>query len=148
MSTVKQFFPVNDLCAYMTGDIGIFAFQNIPTGFIECRGYLLNKTTYAALFEAIKYTYGGNSSSFYIPDYRGQFLRDASTGGVNAFFTSNLEYHRHKVQLGFNSDDPDGSSPRGLWDTSNESGRQYELTYYGGNETRPKNINVLFCIKY
>ena len=51
-----------------------------PSGFMECKGQLLNKADYPELFSVIEYTYGGSGNSFNIPKFDdGRFFR--STGG-------------------------------------------------------------------
>jgi microcystin-dependent protein len=55
---------------------------NVPAGWFECNGAILNKVTYAGLFAAIGNTYGGISSdlSFNLPDARGRVCVGAGTG--------------------------------------------------------------------
>lgn len=51
-----------------------------PSGFMECKGQLLNKADYSELFSVIEYTYGGSGNSFNLPKFDdGRFFR--STGG-------------------------------------------------------------------
>lgn len=51
-----------------------------PSGFMECKGQLLNKADYPELFSVIEYTYGGSGNSFNLPKFDdGRFFR--STGG-------------------------------------------------------------------
>lgn len=51
-----------------------------PSGFMECKGQLLNKADYPELFSVIEYTYGGSDNSFNLPKFDdGRFFR--STGG-------------------------------------------------------------------
>ena len=51
-----------------------------PSGFMECKGQLLNKVDYPELFSVIEYTYGGSGNSFNLPKFDdGRFFR--STGG-------------------------------------------------------------------
>lgn len=53
-----------------------------PTGFLECNGQAVSRTTYADLFALIgvKYGAGDNLSTFNVPDYRGRFLRVQDSG--------------------------------------------------------------------
>ena len=51
-----------------------------PSGFMGCKGQLLNKADYPELFSVIEYTYGGSGNSFNLPKFDdGRFFR--STGG-------------------------------------------------------------------
>jgi len=55
---------------------------NVPGGWLECNGQLLNKVAYADLFAAIGNTYGGLSTdaSFNLPDARGRTAIGVGTG--------------------------------------------------------------------
>lgn len=49
---------------------------NIPNGFLRCDGSALDKTTYAALFAVIGYTYGRSGDKFLLPNFSdGKFIR-------------------------------------------------------------------------
>lgn len=53
-----------------------------PTGWLLCDGSSYSTSTYANLFGAIQYSYGGSGSSFSVPDARGRVLamNDSATG--------------------------------------------------------------------
>jgi microcystin-dependent protein len=59
------------------GTIAPFAGGTVPEGWMLCDGTAINRTTYSALFSAVGTAHGqGNgSTTFNLPDYRGQFLR-------------------------------------------------------------------------
>ena len=59
-----------------------FAGNNIPTGFLLCDGRAVSRTTYAVLFKAIGVTWGNGdgSSTFNLPDGRGEYLRGLDAG--------------------------------------------------------------------
>ena len=65
-----------------SGVILPFAGGAIPAGFLLCDGAALSRTSYATLFAAIGTTYGrGNgSTTFNLPDLRGEFVRGADNG--------------------------------------------------------------------
>ena len=65
-----------------SGSVFCMAVATIPTGYLECNGAAVSRTTYAALFAIIGTTYGtGNgSSTFNIPDLRGEFVRGFDNG--------------------------------------------------------------------
>ena len=42
----------------------------VPTGWLECKGQSVSRTTYAALFAVMGTTFGGSGSTFNLPDYR------------------------------------------------------------------------------
>lgn len=64
------------------GAIQLFAMNTVPTGWLECNGAAVSRTTYANLFAAIGETYGaGNgTTTFNLPDLRGQFVRGWDNG--------------------------------------------------------------------
>jgi microcystin-dependent protein len=59
------------------GTIAPFAGSVVPTGWMLCNGAAISRTTYSELFSAVGTSHGqGNgSTTFNLPDYRGQFLR-------------------------------------------------------------------------
>lgn len=59
------------------GEIHTFSTSTPPTGYLECNGQAVSRTTYSRLFSAIGTTYGSGdgTTTFNLPDYRGQFLR-------------------------------------------------------------------------
>lgn len=71
------------------GMISFFGNSTAPTGWLPCYGSAISRTTYADLFSAIGTTYGaGNgSSTFNIPEMRGEFIRGWDGGrGVDSNF--------------------------------------------------------------
>ena len=65
-----------------TGSVFCMAVATIPTGYLECDGSAVSRTTYSALFAIIGTAYGtGNgSSTFNLPDLRGEFIRGFDNG--------------------------------------------------------------------
>jgi hypothetical protein len=48
----------------------------LPSGFLPCKGELVEKAAYPRLFEVIRNTFGqGTPTQFRLPDLQGQFLR-------------------------------------------------------------------------
>ena len=66
------------------GSVFSFATSTVPSGYLECNGAAVSRSTYASLFSAISTTWGvgDGSSTFNLPDLRGQFVRgwDNSAG--------------------------------------------------------------------
>ncbi|HEX7813769.1 phage tail protein [Dyella sp.] len=55
------------------GEIRMFGFPRIPTGWLACNGALLSVAQYQALFSLLGTTYGGNGvTTFALPDLRGR----------------------------------------------------------------------------
>lgn len=146
-----------------TGDIIIRPVSTVPTGYLECDGSSLDTTTYATLYAVLGYTYGGSGSNFNIPDYRGEFLRGWAHGSTNdpdrASRTDRgdgttgdnigtkqgyeVESHLHTYDL-YNTL---GYGTAALYG-GNTFNSTKNTTSTGGNETRPRNVNVMYCIKY
>lgn len=65
-----------------TGTVSAYAGSSQPAGFLFCRGQAVSRTTYARLYAAIGDTYGaGNgSTTFNVPDLRGEFIRGFDAG--------------------------------------------------------------------
>lgn len=59
------------------GTILYFAGTSAPTGFLKANGAVISRLVYSKLFEVIGTTFGAGdgSSTFKIPDLRGEFLR-------------------------------------------------------------------------
>lgn len=70
------------------GTVVAYAGSSVPTGWLLCDGSAgYSTTTYAALFAAIGYTYGGSGASFSLPDYKESALVGVGTrgSGIAAF---------------------------------------------------------------
>jgi len=83
----KYFINADIQSPTFAGMVSFFARSTAPTGWLKCNGAAISRTTYAKLFAAIGTTHGvGNgSTTFNLPDLRGQFLRGYDDGaGVDA----------------------------------------------------------------
>ena len=136
------------------GFVGWFAAQTPPDGFLICDGAVLSRTVYANLFAAIGVTFGvGDSvSTFSLPDLRGEFIRGFDAGraaDANRVFGSAqanaLGSHSHSFYASKNG----GSSGSTLQSTAYWNGNYLEYTNNAGaDETRPRNVALLPCIKF
>jgi microcystin-dependent protein len=65
-----------------TGDVKLCAYTSAPNGWLECNGDAVSRVDYAALFSAIGTTFGAGdgSTTFNIPDLRGEFVRGWDNG--------------------------------------------------------------------
>ena len=62
-----------------------FQSNGIPTGYLECNGQLLSRSTYSALFNVIGTKYGStDGNNFRVPDLRGEFIRGVNTSSSGA----------------------------------------------------------------
>lgn len=155
------------------GAIAFFAKNTAPTGWLKANGAAVSRTTYAALFAAIGTTFGAGdgSTTFNLPDLRGEFLRGWDDGrGVDPgrTFASAQKgtlvpgYDDNSISdnislLGNRNDEDYGTDPVNLADYPNRAQvNYYTLTslspvaasanFY--TVARPRNIALLACIKY
>lgn len=142
-----------------SGAVAHFAMNTAPTGWLKANGGAVSRTTYADLFAAIGTTFGigDGSTTFNVPDLRGEFLRGWDDGrGVDsgrsfgstqaAAFAS----HTHSTSpfLGAINFSRAQFSPDGLgFLTQDAGGGPGTVSATGGNETRPRNVALLACIK-
>lgn len=136
------------------GTIIMHGANTAPDGYIECDGSALSRTTYKRLFDTIGTSFGaGNgTTTFNIPDFRGYFPRGwnnaASVDSGRVFGSTQqdeLKSHFHLMKKNnFNSGS--GAGLFGMDDHGVDGSENTEST--GGSETRPKNVAVLFVIKY
>lgn len=67
------------------GEVRLFAFNRIPSGWLNCDGRLLQIREYQALFSLMGVTYGGDGrATFGIPDLRGRVAVAATTTSTTA----------------------------------------------------------------
>ncbi len=168
---------VDSLLAADTGKIIFFARNTPPAGYLKANGSAVSRTTYAALFAAIGTVFGaGNgSTTFNLPDMRGEFVRSWDDGrGVDSgrAFGSYQKGSIHTIDTGpaiavvgerSNSTgaaavlDDLGYDPATLAEYPNA--RELNTGPSGGGPvnvsaegvpgvTRPRNIALLACIKY
>lgn len=153
--------PGNGLPA---GTVVAWTTDTALAGTLECDGSAVSRTTYAGLFGVIGVIYGsGNgTTTFNLPDYRGRFLRgfdnsagvdpdagsrtdrgDSTTGdAVGTEQADEFESHTHGLAEVLNAP----TSGSGAKITGAGSDDVTDAT--GGNETRPVNTAVMYCIVY
>ena len=134
-----------------TGTVIYHAANTPPTDFIKANGAAVSRTTYSDLFTAIGTTFGtgDGSSTFNVPDLRGEFLRgwDDSRGidsgrSFGSAQADELKSHTHSYSRAAQNNRADGGSSSMTGYSTNTTGAT------GGSETRPRNIALLACIKY
>lgn len=151
-----------------SGAITYFAMNSAPTGFLAANGAAVSRSTYSSLFSAIGTTFGAGdgSSTFNVPDLRGQFPRGMDNGrGLDPgrSFGSNqsdaFQGHYHNLaSIQWNGGGAVamyalGSGP--LIDERYSGSMSVTAPRTGvngaprtGNETRPTNVALLACIKF
>lgn len=71
-----------------TGSVVDFAGSTAPSGWLICDGSSYSTSTYANLFAAIGYAYGGTGSSFNVPDSRGRVSAGYDSGNASGRLTA------------------------------------------------------------
>ncbi len=144
-----------------------------PIGYFHCNGAAVSRATYSNLFSAIGTTYGvgDNTTTFNLPDYRGQFLRgwdngrgldpnavdrldrgDATTGdNIGTTQPDEFKEHKHRLYAQGTGNDPniidlDSGATGQMRDESFQGEALMEET--GGDETRPTNVNIMWCMRH
>lgn len=151
------------------GTVIAYAGSDAPAGWLICDGASLSKTTYAALYGVIGTTYGGTSTTFLIPDYRGFFLRGLDAGRALGSIQkgSLIAYDLGSTAAqtcGINmSDGPSSQAMMGVDDYTTTDYPGVTTRSVGGaaaaalkgttggrwtGVTRPTNRAVNYCIKY
>ena len=159
------------------GSIFTFASTTVPSGYLECNGAAVSRSTYATLFATISTTFGvgDGSSTFNLPDLRGQFVRGwannaTGTGDDGRSFASSQadqnKTHGHTASVtdpghkhvtkGHGTQDDGGSNVTGSTSGGSSStsmndantGITVSVASDGGAEVRVKNIALMYVIKF
>ena len=158
-----------------TGTVINYAGSTPPAGYLVCNGSLVSRVTYADLFTSIGTLYGaGNgTTTFAVPDLRGQFIRGLDSGAnvdagrvLGSVQTDSLQQHGHVLYKGDgggagnaplasapNSDDSNGGPKIDGGFAEIPFVREIHPGNIGGGvprvsgETRPKNVAMIMCIK-
>ena len=148
------------------GTVMLFSASAAPTGWVKANGAALSRTTYDALFTSIGTTFGSGdgSSTFNIPDLRGEFLRSWDDGrGVDSgrsfgsaqaqdwksFNMDNTrrnstDYTHGPQYMGKTTASYTGNLFTGYWSAPAAAiGYQWD-----SSEIRPRNMALLACIKF
>lgn len=158
-------------------EVAYFARSTAPAGWLKANGAAVSRIAYADLFAAIGTTYGAGDgfNTFNLPDLRGEFLRGWSDGrgidvgrGMGSAQGHAIELHNHFLptstdgvaQLWGISDAAFQKSAVNPFPAPNYAATTYpDPKYVNGlvdtgslgnyaNETRPRNVALLACIKF
>ena len=181
-----------------SGSVFCMAVATVPSGYLECNGAAVSRTTYSVLFAVIGTAYGtGNgSSTFNLPDLRGEFVRGFDNGkgtdsgrSIATSQSSQNAQHNHSMSVSGTTSNPtptltgdvrrisegyraqgtasgiftkelDGNNNiTGSSSTSPVAGFSIDATHthtfsasgntgnQGGNESRPRNVAMMYVIK-
>lgn len=157
------------------GAVLAFARTSCPEGFLEADGGQVSRTQFSKLFSVMGTIHGtGNgTTTFHKPDYRGRFLRgfDGSAGNdpdkltrtamnsggavgnaVGSVQMDAFMSHNHDTaqwfELGSDYGSISNASTPVIDATGSLTSSSHITSNAGGNENRPKNAYVIYCIKY
>lgn len=173
----KRLLNTDDLSGMVpSGAVLYFAGQSAPAGWLKANGAAVSRTAYAALFAAIGTTYGAGdgSTTFNLPDLRGEFVRGWDDGrGIDhgrAFGSAQGDAIRNitgSIDTGSNGGYQlfDEATAKGAlaisqrrwkaWTHDAQDGRNNPAAFDfdasrvvpTAPENRPRNIALLACIK-
>lgn len=142
------------------GSIVAHAANTAPGGYLKANGAAVSRTIYARLFAAIGTTFGvgDGSTTFNLPDLRGEFIRGWDDGrGVDTgrvFGSAQVEgvntagVQLREGNLTFAATGAGVGSSQAYFENSNLASYGTNMTLFGDTETRPRNVALLYCIKF
>jgi hypothetical protein len=146
-----------------------------PSGWLAANGAAVSRSTYAALFAAIGTLYGvgDGSTTFNLPDLRGYFVRGSGTNGADGTASGTFgekqadafKKHSHLTSGELPTRDASHAYKLPGSTVTVQSGvgksnvfsavldgspiyHEHTISSEGDTETRPKNIALLYCIKF
>lgn len=127
------------------GTVIFYAKNSPPTGYLKANGAVVSRTTYAALFAAIGTTFGAGdgSTTFALPDLRGQFVRGWVDNGTvdsgRAFGSGQAHAYLNHAHTAFGSTGTTGAHTHtfnpGTAMYSGTSGSSNGVSSMGGSTT-------------
>jgi microcystin-dependent protein len=155
------------------GSIIMLASSSVPDGYLICNGASISRTTYASLFAKIGIIYGaGNSSTTYnLPDLRGEFIRGWDDGRgvdtgrlIGSHQMDGIKEHYHNLKFNTRASASETDGTGAIASSSVALGRNivdgdtFHRTLIGAPpyqellgavaDTRPRNVAMMYCIKY
>lgn len=146
---------------YDVGKIEMFPYVAEERGYVLADGRAISRTKYARLFRKIGTDYGAGdgSTTFNVPDLRGEFIRawDAGRGvdigrNLGSFQNHQFQDHSHSIINNWTGSSASGTFA-GILDANNDAflyvgqGTGFANSGNRGSETRPRNIALAFYIK-
>ena len=138
------------------GTVAYIAGSAAPAGWLKANGAAVSRTTYAPLFAAIgtRYGAGDGSSTFNLPDLRGEFIRGWDDGrgvdvgrAIGSHQLDALQQHTHTIatRAQNNGGNAVARGEGGSWGAP--STEQVNTDARTAAETRPRNVALLAIIK-
>lgn len=163
-SSIKLEFYVSSLRknndSVKPGTVIAFAASSPPSGWLACNGAAVSQTTYSTLFSVVGTTFNylgsPGTGNFRLPDLRGEFIRGWDNGrGADPSRVLGSEQAATEINEHVSSDgsnlvismlNHDSSLPyniTGRVETASGSNLAYDR-----KSVRPRNVALLYCIKY
>lgn len=174
LSVIQMKTPVScghcrDSAKHHVGEVFYTASSRPPEGSLKADGSEISRECYSRLFDEIGVLYGegDGSTTFNVPDLRGEFIRGFDDGrkvdldrAMGSWQDFCMENHNHGLPTGTEGAGDVWTLPDELWSlrycnpipTLNPD--TWAVTYPEstvgtfGKETRPRNIALLACIQY
>jgi microcystin-dependent protein len=153
-----------------TATIVPWSSASVPTGFLECNGQAVSRSTYAALFAIVGTTYGAGdgSSTFLVPDLQDNVAVGksnnkalASTGGANtvavaasgnvggstanaSLSTAQLASHNHNAPTAAQFSNPSTGAFEKRNDSRSVTLQQFGLGNTGSGQGHSHNMSATF----
>jgi len=149
----------------LSGEVKAVAFEAVPSGWLECNGDAVSRTTYADLYTALVDIWGegDGSTTFNVPDFRGKFLRGwdntagndpnagtrtaQTTGGATGDNVGSIQADEYKEHTHPLTGSTTGGATTAPEISVNNLALSADTGANGGDETRPINANVMYIIK-
>jgi microcystin-dependent protein len=166
---------VKQVAPQPVGEIIIYPMNTPPVGYLICDGSAISRTTYADLFAVLGTNYGAGdgSTTFNLPDLRGEFVRGSDAGrGVDIGRVNGSNQNASQVSFISNtSSDCPGCGTLGaawsdaVWGSTGSTWENVTSTELGGPQgrlaagvahqvtkvsgsTRPRNVAMNYCIRF
>jgi microcystin-dependent protein len=157
------------------GSIIIWPTPTIPTNYFECNGAALSRAQHSDLFGKLgtRYGVGDGTSTFNIPDLRGEFIRGYDHGAGNDLDAANrtdsgggitgdnvgtkaldtFHDHQHDLDQRTVYQNSGTGSAADLYNNDNNNdtvrtGFSVDGEFKSGLETAPRNVAMVYCIRY
>jgi phage-related tail fiber protein len=150
----------NIIAGLPAGSVIHVAMSTAPTGYLKANGAAISRSVYGELFAAIGTTYGtgDGSTTFNLPDLRGEFIRGWDDGrGVDSArvlgsFQAQRSNNLSSVEYGYASATSvsvpeDNGTFSGFTRTGSGTGFGLRFANRGGSN-HPRNRALLVCIKF
>lgn len=139
-----------------SGMVSMFGNSTAPSGWLECNGAAVSRTTYSDLFANISTTFGAGdgTTTFNLPELRGEFIRgwdnargidSARVFGSFQYATGMDEQAQQDVSMRMDNQDSAAYNTHGGVGIPGDNGTNRTYSMY---KVRPRNKAFMICIKY